>query len=66
MLGRDVRPPEKKNRDAFYILKFQKSNGIFVPFKKKKLGDESQISGKMNPQPGYSSRDRWRSRNSKL
>lgn len=40
------------NRDVFYILKFPKSNGIFVPFKKKKLGDESQISGKMNPQPG--------------
>lgn len=60
MLGHDVRPPEKKkthtNRDVFYILKFPKSNGIFVPFKKKKLGDESQISGKMNPQPGDSIR----------
>ena len=44
------------NRDVFYILKFPKSNGIFVPFKKKKLGDESQISGKMNPQPGDSIR----------
>ena len=62
-----TRKKSKKNtnRDAFYILKFPKSNGIFVPCKKK-LGDERQISGKMTPQPGDSSRDRWRSRNSKL